>query len=109
MSGPSGVPRHRTFDPPNRRPLPRHRALLLALGTLAAPALAVLALTAFGAVRDEPETGLGSLPAAEGLQGSMTGAPPPGDKQGKAPEGDEEERDDDTELEIGRASCRERV
>jgi hypothetical protein len=58
MSGPAGVPRHRTFDPtpsfdptPNRRPLPRQRALLLALGTLAAP---VLALTAFGAVRDEP-------------------------------------------------------
>ena len=108
MSGPSGVPKHRTFDPtprhrtfdptPNRRPVPRHRALLLALGTLAAPALAVLALTAFGAMRDEPETGLGSLPAAEGLQGSAAGAQQPGDKQGAGPAGDDEERDDDTEL-----------
>ncbi len=111
MSGPSGVPRHRTFDPtfnptatvPRERvrtaprPAPRHRALGLALGTLAAPALVVLALTAFGAMRDEPEAGLGSLPAAEGLQGSAKGAPQPGGEKVATGGRDEEERDD-TEL-----------
>jgi hypothetical protein len=109
MSGPPGVPRQRTFDPtvsspserraarrPAQRPAPRHRALAVALGTLAAPALAVLALTAFGAVGDEPEEGLGSLQAAEGLQGSATEAPaePGGEKSaGQMREVREDERD----------------
>ena len=114
MSGPSGVPRQPTFDPtvnapvarrlqpgPRRaahRPAPRRRALLPALGTLAAPALAVLALTAFGALRDEPEAGLGSLPAAEGLQGSATGGPQPHREQGAGAVNDRGSEKDDFEL-----------
>ena len=107
MSGPAGVPRHRTFQPTfeptaprrpdfHRRPTPRGRALLLALGTLAAPALAVLALTAFGSLSDEPDSGLGSLPAAEGLQGSTQATPPPQSGDGKP--GAASKEDDDSEF-----------
>jgi hypothetical protein len=48
----------------------------MALATLAAPALAVGALAAFGAVSDDAEPGLGSLPAADGLEGSTVAAKP---------------------------------
>jgi hypothetical protein len=53
-----------------RRRRPARRPLAPALAILGAPALVIAALVAFGSIGDRGESGLGSLSAASGLQGS---------------------------------------
>ena len=69
-----------TWDAPVRpaaRRRPARRPLAPAVAILGAPAVVIVALVAFGSLTDRGEAGLGSLPAASGLQGSAVPAPEP--------------------------------
>jgi hypothetical protein len=59
------------------RQRPRRRALLVALGTLCAPALAASALAAIGATSGSGGGGMGTLAGSQGLRGSTAEATTP--------------------------------
>lgn len=66
-----------TWTVPTRARRRSRRPLAPTLAILGAPALVIAALFAFGALADRSESGLGSLPAASGLQGSAVPAETP--------------------------------